>query len=162
MNYLNYEFFDEFKSLDSLCRDIYGKSSDNKLGVTMYLDDMDKQRYYGSLNVPGWMSDYKRLKAVRNLRNELAHSKNSFSVPLCSNEDIDFVRSLKKRIMTQTDPLALLRKIDERPRASSHTHTDVTHRPTQEPHASVSSRRGCFGFAALLLFIIICLIVVLN
>ena len=79
-----------------------------------------------------------------------------------ANEDIDFVRSFKKRIMTQTDPLALLRKIDERPRASSHTHTDVTHRPTQEPHASVSSRRGCFGFAALLLFIIICLIVVLN
>ena len=32
MGYLNYEFFDEFKALDNLCRDIYGESIDNKLG----------------------------------------------------------------------------------------------------------------------------------
>ena len=37
MGYLNYEFFDEFKALDNLCRDIYGESIDNKLGVTLYL-----------------------------------------------------------------------------------------------------------------------------
>ena len=60
MNYLNYEFFDEFKSLDILCRDIYGKSVDNKLGVTMYLDDMDKNRYSGITKVPNWSSDYDR------------------------------------------------------------------------------------------------------
>ena len=31
MDCLNYEFFDEFKALDNLCRDIYGGSADNKL-----------------------------------------------------------------------------------------------------------------------------------
>ena len=45
MSYLNYEFFDEFKALDNLCRDIYGESIDNKLGVTLYLEDMDKKSY---------------------------------------------------------------------------------------------------------------------
>ncbi len=50
MSYLNYEFFDEFKALDNLCRDIYGESADNKLGVTLYLEDMDKK----ALRSPQW------------------------------------------------------------------------------------------------------------
>ena len=50
MSYLNYEFFDEFKALDNLCRDIYGGSADNKLGVTLYLEDMDKR----ALRSPQW------------------------------------------------------------------------------------------------------------
>lgn len=31
MGYLNYEFFDEFKALDNLCRDIYGESVEKNL-----------------------------------------------------------------------------------------------------------------------------------
>ena len=71
MDCLNYEFFDEFKALDNLCRDIYGGSADNKLGVTLYLEDMDKKAYRGSIYVSGWASDYNRLKSARNIRNEL-------------------------------------------------------------------------------------------
>ena len=67
MSYLNYEFFDEFKALDNLCRDIYGESADNKLGVTLYLEDMDKKAYRGTINVSGWASDYNRLKSARNI-----------------------------------------------------------------------------------------------
>ena len=74
MGYLNYEFFDEFKALDNLCRDIYGESIDNKLGVTLYLEDMDRKAYQGAFKVSGWTSDYNYLKSVRNTRNELAHS----------------------------------------------------------------------------------------
>ena len=48
MGYLNYEFFDEFKALDNLCRDIYGESTANKLGVTLYLEDMDRNVYRGA------------------------------------------------------------------------------------------------------------------
>ena len=63
MKYLDSEFFEEFKSLDNLCRDIYGKSIDNKLGVTMYLEDMDRKTYQGSLMISGWTSDYRCLKS---------------------------------------------------------------------------------------------------
>ena len=45
MGYLNYEFFDAFKKLENLCRDIYGESADHKLGVTMYIEDMDRRSY---------------------------------------------------------------------------------------------------------------------
>ena len=110
MSYLNYEFFDEFKALDNLCRDIYGGSVDNKLGVTLYLEDMDKKAHRGTINVSGWVSDYNRLKSARNIRNELAHSRNSMTVDICSQEDIDFVRSFSAKILNQTDPLAMLRK----------------------------------------------------
>ena len=101
MSYLNYEFFDEFKALDNLCRDIYGGSVDNKLGVTLYLEDMDKKAYRGTINVSGWVSDYNRLKSARNIRNELAHSRNSMTIDICSQEDIDFVRSFRARILRQ-------------------------------------------------------------
>ena len=50
MGYLNYEFFDEFKALDNLCRDNYGESIDNKLGVTLYLEDMDRPTMMWMLN----------------------------------------------------------------------------------------------------------------
>ncbi len=110
MGYLNYEFLEEFKSLDNLCRDIYGESADKKLGVTLYLEDMDKKAYQGYVKVSRWTADYNQLKAARNLRNELSHSRNSFPNDICSQDDIDFIRSFKERILNGTDPITLLRK----------------------------------------------------
>ena len=44
MHNLNNVFFEEFKRLDRLCRDMYPNSHDGKLGVTLYLNDMDTPR----------------------------------------------------------------------------------------------------------------------
>ena len=52
MNYLNYEFFDEFKSLDNLCRDMYGDTVDNKLGVTKYEVEEDYADRFDGLDEP--------------------------------------------------------------------------------------------------------------
>ena len=125
MNYLIYEFFDEFKALDNLCKDIYGKSMDNKLGVTLYLEDMEKNHYQGCRDIPSWSADYYRLKKARNLRNELAHSNNSFSYEMCSEEDILFIHSFHDRILNQTDPIALLKKT-KYSAASSPSHQQYT------------------------------------
>ena len=153
MGYLNYEFFDEFKALDNLCRDIYGKSADNRLGVTLYLEDMDKMAYLGSLKVANWTADYHRLKSVRHIRNELAHSRNSMSVDICSQKDIDFVRSFKKRIMSQTDPISLLKKQTKRPRYSA------TSRQRRQPHnRSKGNNSGCLGIVISFLAALACLI----
>lgn len=157
MGYLNYEFFDEFRALDNLCRDIYGESVDNKLGVTLYLEDMDKKAYRGSINVSGWVSDYNRLKSARNIRNELAHSRNSMTVDICSQEDIDFVRTFRAKILNQTDPLAVLRKQSTQP------HTSATLQPEQQPQpmypaAPIKKPVGCFGIAAAFLIVVACMI----
>ena len=108
MNNLNYIFFDEFKKLDNVCKDIYGHSSEGNLGVTLYLEKMDEMSDEGALRIDGWSSDYARLKKLRHIRNELAHSENSFDYESCSQDDINFIVSFKERILTETDPISLL------------------------------------------------------
>ena len=110
MNALNTVFFDEFKSLDQLCRDIYGDDATPKLGVTLYLEHMEADFLSGRRFVPNWESDYIKLKCARNMRNEFAHSPDSFSYLSCSQPEIDFVRSFHDRILNGSDPLTALRK----------------------------------------------------
>ena len=159
MSYLNYEFFDEFKALDNLCRDIYGDSIDNKLGVTLYLEDMDRKAYQGAFEVFGWTSDYNQLKHARNIRNDLAHSRNSFSTDICSQEDIDFIRSFRSRMLNQTDPISILRK------QTTHVHTSSTLQPNQQPNppynhsTSTNSTAGCLGALTLFFLAVACIIV---
>ena len=158
MSYLNYEFFDEFKALDNLCRDIYGKSIDNKLGVTLYLEDMDRKAYQGAFKISGWTSDYNQLKNARNIRNELAHSRNSISVDICSQEDIDFIRSFRTRILNQTDPIALLRKQATQPRTSSTSQTKQQPQPTYTYTTPSKTPAGCLGIVASFLIFVACII----
>ena len=157
MGYLNYEFFDEFKALDNLCRDIYGESTANKLGVTLYLEDMDRNAYRGAFRVAGWKSDYSRLKSARNLRNELAHSRNSLTVDICSQADIDFVSSFRERILNQTDPLAMLCKQTTQPRFST---TPQPKRQPQPTYTAAPAKQpvGCFGIVAAFLIVVACII----
>jgi len=161
MGYLNYEFFDEFKALDNLCRDIYGESIDKKLGVTLYLEDMDRKAYQGEYKVSNWGSDYNRLKAARNIRNELAHSRTSMAIDICSQEDIDFVRSFRERILNQTDPIAMLRKNLSQPRPSSTSQTKEKPQPAYTYTAPKTASAGCFSIVASFLIVVVCVIVFL-
>ena len=158
MGYLNYEFFDEFKSLDNLCRDIYGMSIDNKLGVTLYLEDMDKKAYQGAFKISGWTSDYNHLKSARNLRNELAHSRNSMTVDICSQEDIDFVRSFRTKILNQTDPIAMLRKQSTQPRPSSTSQQKQQPQTTYTHTTQTQTPAGCLSVVASFLIVVACVI----
>lgn len=153
MNTLNYKFFDEFKQLDKLCRDIYGKTSDNRLGVSSYIDDMEANSYRGERLVLGWREDYKRLKNVRHKRNELAHDQVSFSDNVCTQDDVDFVRSFRERILMHTDPLSLLRKQTQKtystPRKYSNTtsmyQSTVHHARSHLNENASRSSAGCLG-----------------
>ena len=158
MKYLDSEFFEEFKLLDNLCRDIYGKSIDNKLGVTMYLEDMDRKAYQGSFMVSGWTSDYRSLKSARNMRNELAHSTNSFEADICSQKDIDFVRSFRTRILNQTDPLALLAKKSSKTRQTSNQQPQLYQQPNYTYTIPQKNPTGCFGIVASFFVVVACVI----
>ena len=59
MSYLNYEFLDEYKRLDNICMDIYGPSLNKTLGVTLYLEEMDRKAPTSRYIIKGWDSDYK-------------------------------------------------------------------------------------------------------
>ena len=157
MSQLNYKLLDEFKILDGICRDIYGKTADNKLGVTLYLEHMDEYRRIGSMVVPGWNSDYNRLKKLRHIRNELAHARYSIPNDICTEDDINFIRDFKNRILSRTDPISLLRHHAAQKRQTSGAQSaSNAHRAGSRPRHI--SPPGCFLFVAAFLALIACII----
>ena len=106
-NNTNIEFFDEYKRLDKLCSEMYGKSSG---GVTSYINDMELVPAFQAHAIPEWYSTYDRLKALRHIRNQMAHGEGSFDDYQCSYEDIEWLRAFRNRIMNVSDPLALYRR----------------------------------------------------
>ena len=159
MSRLNYEFLDEYKRLDNICRDIYGETPDKKLGVTLYIEDMDAKANLGAYKVPGWANDYNRLKSIRNMRNELVHSRNSITVNLCSVEDIEFIRSFIVRMFNQTDPIAMLRKQTDQPHSSSYSSQPARQpRPNNNYTVPRNASAGCLGVVALFVVAFACVI----
>jgi hypothetical protein len=159
MSELNYIFFDEYKRLDNICSDIYGKTSDNKLGVTLYLEDMDKNASKGRHKISCWVSDYIKLKRVRNIRNELAHSRNSFTtIDICSQEDIDFICQFRARLLQQTDPIALLRQENTQYRTTTSFNQQKQSQSTYTHETMPRNASGCLGAVASFVFVVACII----
>ena len=98
------EFIDEFKHLEKICNEIYSEQH----GVTQYINEMEQKSGSASRKIPDWDNDLACLKRVRHIRNNLVHESdetvdyNSF--------DIEFIKAFYHKIITQQDPLALLRK----------------------------------------------------
>lgn len=105
MNNLNWEFFEAYKSLDELCKQIL--SSDR--GISEYINEMSNENQ-GRWRVTCWEKDYKQLKRMRWIRNQLAHESGSFQDNLVTAEDIEWLKNFRSRIMNSTDPFSLLYK----------------------------------------------------
>lgn len=97
------EFLEAYKSLDELCKQIL--SSDK--GISEYIAEMEYENQ-GRMLVVRWEQDYKRLKEMRWIRNQLVHETNSFQENLISEEDIEWLKDFRDRIMKGTDPFSLL------------------------------------------------------
>lgn len=149
MNPIENDFFDEFRYLEEICLQIYGRSPDGKLGVTQYMDDMKANEAIGSITVPDWKFQYKRLRECRNKRNNLSHPNSSYNVEPCSEDDIEFVISFKKSILNRTDPLALLEKHlnAKKPSASQSSYKYMDTYEEFEEHP----RTNGYGFTAFIL-----------
>lgn len=97
-------FFEEFKRLETICNDMFSCKS----GVTEYITRMEQSADRGRVFVDGWDADYKALKHLRWLRNQIAHDADVAG--LCKQEDLTKLRHLHKRVLSQQDPLAVLTK----------------------------------------------------
>lgn len=60
MSNLNYIFFEEFKHLEKLCREIYQSNS----GVSDYINDMENVSAKDYRNIKDWERDLKQLKRL--------------------------------------------------------------------------------------------------
>lgn len=103
MNNIILEFLENYKSLDELCKQIL--SSDR--GISEYIYEMSNEKQ-GHMKVACWEKDYKQLKKMRWIRNQLVHETNSFQDNLVNTEDIEWLKTFRSRIMESTDPFSLL------------------------------------------------------
>lgn len=104
-------FMESYKHLDNLCKDMNG------IGITGYIKDMEQEQN-GGFYVSGWKNDYMQLKHYRYIRNQIAHENYADESNICSAGDTAWLEEFYRRIMEQTDPLALCYK-ETRFRSSS-------------------------------------------
>ena len=103
---LNLEFQEEYKRLDRLCKDCLSSVE----GVSEYIRQMDSTPSHNHRYVYGWDGDYKQLKHVRWVRNQLAHEVGSLHSDICTKDDLCWVQSFYDRILNGRDPLTVVRK----------------------------------------------------
>ncbi|MDE6595829.1 MAG: hypothetical protein K2K44_07460 [Oscillospiraceae bacterium] len=97
--------FDEYKRVDNICRDIF--SSQN--GINQYITEMNQKSFYERSLVSSWDKDYRMLKHVQWLRNQIAHESSATD---CNEEDAAWLENFHRRLLEQQDPLALIRKAE--------------------------------------------------
>ncbi len=100
-------FFDEYKSLDRLCKDILGSEQ----GVSEYIERMEREER-GKMIVADWERDYKKLKSMRYMRNRIAHEDGIKESDVCDPSDTSWVMKFQDRIMAEEDPLTVLYNYD--------------------------------------------------
>lgn len=105
--------FDEYKRVDNICCDMFLIPS----GISQYISEMERKSFYGRSMVSSWDVDYRKLKRVRWLRNQIAHE---LSATDCTGEDVAWLEEFHSRLLERRDPLALLEK-KNRDRSSSPT-----------------------------------------
>ena len=63
--------------------------------------------YSNYRDIPNWEDDLSQLKKMRHIRNNLAHEEGAFAKKVCTQNDIRWIQTFIKRIMNQSDPLAI-------------------------------------------------------
>jgi len=84
MNQVENDFFEEFKHVEKICNEMYGVRN----GVTQYINEMvnASSTYYRF--IPMWEENLRMLKILRDKRNKLAHSEDSYFYNTCTQRDI--------------------------------------------------------------------------
>ena len=104
MDAIQIELLDEYKYVDAICRDMLGAEK----GVSAYIEQLDKTpgtvRYW----ITEWNDEYRQLKHIRWLRNQIAHSTGSVE---CSQADVDWLKGFHNRLLTQQDLLAKAHRV---------------------------------------------------
>lgn len=94
-------FFEEYKKLDNLCKDLLGSNQ----GITQYVNEMEQIPFEKSKLVESWQYDYKMLKHIRWIRNNIAHNNECSG---CSKSDVKSVKDFYKKIINQKDPFSVI------------------------------------------------------
>ncbi len=95
-------------------------------GVSEYISQMDNVYNFGLSHISSWSFDYKSLKHIRFLRNQIAHDPDIYQIS--KPEDLNFVKNFHSRIISGNDPLTLLRQ----KKAVSYNTQTVNYKPAKQ------------------------------
>ena len=138
-------FLESYKRLERLCRDVM----DDDRRVSAYIDEMVRLSD-GSRHVSGWDRDLKQLKHYRWVRNQIVHDPDCSEDNMCGPEDVRWIEDFHARIMNQTDPLAMYRRVTQ----GREAHEQV--RDTG-PGGRLGERSGCLTVLACVGFVLVML-----
>lgn len=106
MNNKNIIFQEEYKRLDSLCRDVFASRD----GVSEYIRQMELVSYADRKYYADWETDYKQLKHLRWIRNQLAHEVGTLDGNFCTDTQIEWLKNFHQKILNVSDPLSVISK----------------------------------------------------
>ena len=104
MDAIQIELLEEYKYVEAICRDML----DDEKGVSAYIEELDKTPVTVRYWITEWNDEYRQLKHIRWLRNQIAHSTESVA---CSQADVDWLKGFHNRLLTQQDLLAKARQV---------------------------------------------------
>ena len=104
MNTIQIEFLDEYKYVDKICREMFGTEK----GVTTYIEQLDETPMTVRYWITEWNNEYRQLKHIRWLRNQIVHSTGNVE---CTQSDLDWLKDFHNRLLTQQDLLAKARRV---------------------------------------------------
>lgn len=104
MNTIQIEFLDEYKYVDKICREMFGTEK----GVTAYIEQLDETPMTVRYWITEWNNEYRQLKHIRWLRNQIVHSTGNVE---CTQSDLDWLKDFHNRLLTQQDLLAKARRV---------------------------------------------------
>lgn len=107
--YLSIDFQETYKRLDRLCKDYLSSNE----GVSEYIRQMENTAWIDRRYVVSWEADYKQLKHVRWVRNQLAHEVGTLEAGICTTDDLNYIKDFYNRILNGNDPFTLIRKAKE-------------------------------------------------
>lgn len=141
--YINVNFQEAYKRLDSLCKDCYSSVE----GVSEYIRQLEYEQWRLQKFAVLWEEDYKMLKHVRWIRNKLSHEVGSLHSDICTQNDLDFVTNFHNKILNRTDPLAQLRKaeITERKRNITEKYTPTANYTEQHTRYTEKKQTSIFS-----------------
>ena len=104
MDAIQIEFLDEYKYVDKICREMFGTEK----GVTAYIEQLDETPVTVRYWITEWNDEYRQLKHIRWLRNQIAHSTEYVE---CTQSDLDWLKGFHNRLLTQQDLLAKAHRV---------------------------------------------------
>ncbi len=93
-------FIENYKRLDNLCKQVLNSET----GVTTYINRLE------AIKDRGFLTEYKKLKTYRHIRNQIVHDNNVSEKNLCTKQDVVWLKQFHDRIINKTDPLELYRR----------------------------------------------------